>query len=110
VFDVDKVKDNDLVQVIGYNNWQIQPHSFTAVFYATTQYLHGLITPRLTGVYIPNLYYKDSGFISFDVGFRIGPHYRVNVTVTDFLGNNPYRDLGLFRDRDEVHASATVLF
>jgi hypothetical protein len=110
VLDVDPLADGDLVQVIGYNNWQIQPHSLTAVFYATTQYLNGLITPRLTGVYIPNFYYKDSGFISFDVGFRIGPHYRVNVTVTDFLGKDPYRDIGLFRDRDEVHASATVLF
>jgi hypothetical protein len=51
-----------------------------------------------------------SGFVSFDVGFRVGPHYRFNVTVTDFFGGNPYRDIGLFRDRDEVHASATVLF
>jgi hypothetical protein len=103
-------KATDLVQVIGYNDWALQPHSLTTVFYATTQYLNGLITPRLTGVYVPNFYYKDSGFISFDVGFRVGPHYRLNVTVTDFFGGDPYRDLGLFRDRDEVHASATVLF
>ncbi len=110
VLGVDDIDDNDLLQVIGLNDWMVQKHSLTAVFYATTQYLNGLITPRLTGVYVPNLYYKDSGFISFDVGFRIGPHYRVNVTVTDFLGKNPYRDIGLWRDRDEVHASATVLF
>jgi hypothetical protein len=72
--------------------------------------LRGLIVPRLTGAYLINPYYEDSGFISFDVGFRIGPHYRVNVTVSDFFGGNPYRDLGFFRDRDELHASATVLF
>jgi len=97
------------------------------VGFATTQYLHGLIIPRLTGALVVNPDYKNdnpmkdspeykanqhitSGFVSFDVGFRVGPHYRFNVTVTDFFGGNPYRDIGLFRDRDEVHASATVLF
>jgi hypothetical protein len=59
---------------------------------------------------MPNPYYQDSGFVSVDLGFRIGPHYRVNVMVTDFVGKDPYRDLGLWRDRDEVHASLTVLF
>ncbi len=107
---VDDIKDNDYVQVIGYNDWRIQRHSYTLVFYATTNYFNGLFTPRLTGVYLPNPYYKDSGFVSLDLGFRIGPHYRVNVMATDFVGKDPYRDIGLFRDRDEVHASATVLF
>jgi len=107
---VDDVKDSNSVQVVGYNDWRIQRHSYTLVFYATTNYFNGIFTPRLTGVYMPNPYYKDSGFVSLDLGFRIGPHYRVNVMATDFVGKDPYRDIGLFRDRDEVHASATVLF
>jgi hypothetical protein len=110
VLNVDPVKDGGFVHVVGYNDWRIQKHAYTLAFFATTQYLRGLIVPRLTGAYLINPYYEDSGFISFDVGFRIGPHYRVNVTVSDFFGGNPYRDLGFFRDRDELHASATVLF
>lgn len=127
VFGVDDDDDSDLTNVVGYNDWRIPANSYTVVGFATTQYLHGLIIPRLTGAMVINPDYKDdnpnkdapnydegqktlSGFVSFDVGFRVGPHYRFNVTVTDFFGGNPYRDLGLFRDRDEVHASATVLF
>lgn len=110
VMNLDDIKDSDLVQQIGYNDWRVQQNSYTLVFFATTNYFHGIFTPRLTGVYIPNPYYRDSGFVSLDLGFRIGPHYRVNVMATDFVGKNPYRDLGLFRDRDEVHASVTVLF
>jgi hypothetical protein len=103
-------RDDDLVQVIGYNDWRVQKNSYTVVAFATTNYMNGIITPRLTGVWIVNPYYQDSGYVSLDVGFRIGPHYRVNVTATDFIGKNPYRDLGFFRDRDELHASLTVLF
>ncbi|MET0284347.1 MAG: DUF1302 family protein [Polyangiales bacterium] len=110
VTDLDRVRDSDLVQVVGYNDWRINKNSYTLVFFATTNYMRGIITPRLTAVYMPSPYYKDSGFVSLDVGFRIGPHYRLNVTVTDFVGKNPYRDLGFFRDRDEVHGSLTVLF
>lgn len=110
VMNLDRVNDSDLVQVIGYNDWRVQQNSYTFVFFATTNYFHGIFTPRLTGVYLPNPYYKDSGFVSLDLGFRIGPHYRVNVTATDFVGKDPYRDIGLFRDRDEVNASLTVLF
>jgi hypothetical protein len=110
VLDFDQTKDANFVQVLGYNDWPMQKNAYTLAFFSSTQYLRGLITPRLIAAYVINPYYEDSGFISFDVGFRIGPHYRINVTVTDFIAKNAYRDLGLFRDRDEVHASATVLF
>jgi hypothetical protein len=40
----------------------------------------------------------------------MGPHYRLNIVATDFVGKDPYRDLGLFRDRDEVAANLTLLF
>jgi hypothetical protein len=103
-------KDVDAVEVVGYNDWRAQKHSYRVIGYATTTYFNGFFTPKLTGAWIINPYYKDSGFYSLDLGFRIGPHYRVNVTATDFIGKNAYRDLGLFRDRDELHASFTTLF
>lgn len=107
---LDEIKDANSVEVVGYNDWRAQRHSYRVIFFATTNYWHGLFTPRVTGAWIVNPYYADSGFYSIDLGFRIGPHYRVNATITDFIGKNAYRDLGLFRDRDEIHASLTVLF
>jgi hypothetical protein len=79
---------------------------------ARTNYLNGRITLGLTGVVIPNIYAElgHSGFYSIDVGFRFGPHYRLNITATDFVGKDPYRDIGLYRDRDELHAAFSVLF
>jgi hypothetical protein len=99
-----------LTNVPGYNGWKLQKHTYRIVAVARTSYMHGLINVGLTGMYMPNPYAKDSGFYSVDVGFRIGPTYRLNVILTDFVGKDPYRDLGLFRDRDEVAANFTVLF
>jgi hypothetical protein len=126
VFDVDDLRDHDLVAAIGYNDWRIPQNSYVVSGMASTQYLRGLITPRVIGAVMINPDYKDdvpdpstreyelnqhiaSGFVSFDVGFRVGPHYRFNLTITDFFSKHPYRDFGLFRDRDEIHASMTVL-
>jgi hypothetical protein len=106
----DDVKTGYLREVPGYNKWEAQKHSYRVIFAARTNYLNGKITLGLTGAYIPNPYADDSGFYSIDLGFRFGPHYRLNVTATDFFGKDPYRDLGLFRDRDELHAALSVLF
>jgi hypothetical protein len=97
-------------EVPGYNGWKAQEHSYRVIFAARTNYLNGRISLGLTGAYFPNPYAKDSGFYSIDVGFRFGPHYRLNITATDFVGKDPYRDLGLFRDRDELHAALAILF
>ena len=64
---------------------------------AKTNYLNGKMTLGLTGAWIPDPYAQDSGFYSIDVGFRFGPHYRLNITATDFIGKDPYRNLGLYR-------------
>lgn len=107
---MDNFEGEKWVQVPGYNAWQLQRHTFRVVAVARTSYLHGLINVGLTGMYMPNPYAKDSGFYSIDVGFRIGPIYRLNLVVTDFVGKDPYRDIGLYRDRDEIAANFTVLF
>jgi len=36
--------------------------------------------------------------------------WRMNVTVTDFFGADPYANVGLFRDRDEINLSLTAQF
>ncbi len=108
--DMDSPEGKQLVNAPTFNKWQLQKHSFRVVALARTSYLHGLISLEVLGCWLPNIYYQDSGFYTVDVGFRIGPHYRLNVRVTDFIGKNPYVDLGLYRDRDEVAANFTVLF
>jgi hypothetical protein len=108
----DDIKNKFLREVPGYNNWNAQPNSYRVIFAARTNYLNGKISLGLTGAWLPNPYSKlgDSGFYSIDVGFRFGPHYRLNITATDFIGKDPYRDLGLYRDRDELHAALSILF
>jgi hypothetical protein len=108
--DMDSADGQKLTNVPGYNKWQLQKHTFRVVGVARTSYLNGRINVGFTGMYMPNPYAKDSGFYSVDVGFRIGPIYRLNVIVTDFVGKDPYRDIGLFRDRDEIATNFTVLF
>lgn len=108
--DMDSPEGRRLVQLVGFNQWPLQKHSYRVAGIARTTYLHGFISLNLMGVYMPNPYAKDSGFYSVDVGFRLGSQYRLNLVITDFIGKDPYRDLGLYRDRDEVLANLTVLF
>lgn len=103
-------KDARLVEVPIYNDWQAQKHSFAVVMQARTSYRHGAITPRLTAAWLPNLYAGDSGFYSIDVELRLATNYLLNVRATDFIGKDPYRELGLFRDRDELHVAFTVQY
>lgn len=103
---LDERKDWAAVEIPGYNDIAAVEHSFKLVFAMSTNYLHGLITPKLVAVYVP----KESAFYTLDVGFRFGPHYRLNVTMTDFIGTEPYEGVGLFRDRDEIATALTVLF
>jgi hypothetical protein len=103
-------KDELLVEVPLYNLWSAQKHTFNVVFMARTTYLHGKVSPRVTAAWLPNLYAGDSGFVSIDVDFRLSTHYGLNIRATDFFGKDAYRELGLFRDRDEVHAALTVQF
>lgn len=108
--DMDSLEGRSLVNLVSYNQWQLQKHSYRVVALARTNYFKGLLTLNLMGVYMPNPYAKDSGFYTIDVGFRLGAHYRLNIVATDFVGKDPYRDLGLFRDRDEILANLTILF
>jgi len=105
---------NDLVNVPGYNDWLIKEHSFTLVFATFTQYLHGMLTPKLVVAYLPPY---DSGkddwgaaFISASLAVRLGPYWRMRLQINDFFGYDPYKSVGLFRDRDEINLSILCQF
>jgi hypothetical protein len=102
--------DAKLLEVPIYNAWQAQKHSFSFVTQIRTSYAHGTITPRITAAWLPNHYARDSGFYSIDVEFRLANAYLLNLRMTDFIGKDAYRELGLFRDRDELSASFTIQY
>jgi hypothetical protein len=102
--------DAKLVEVPIYNAWQAQKQSFSVAMQVRTSYLRGRVTPRLTGAWLPNRYAGDSGFYSADVDLRLATNYLLNLRVTSFVGKDPYRELGLFRDRDELHAALTIQY
>jgi len=97
---------NDLIQIPGYNDFKVAKNSYTLVFVASTNYEHGAIAPRVTAAYI----HPESGFISTQVDFRLGPTWRLRLQLTDFFGKDPYKALGFFRDRDELNVMLRAQF
>ncbi len=96
-----------LVEIPGFNDYNVRKwDSMKFIFAAFTQYLHGLLTPKLVVVYI----YPDSAFVSASLSVRLGNHWRAQLTLTDFYGKNPYKGVGLFRDRDEINLSLLCQF
>ena len=80
--------------------------SMKFIFATFTQYLHGLLTPKLIAAYI----YPDSAFVAASLAVRLGDHWRVKLTLADFFGANAYKGVGLFRDRDEINLSILCQF
>lgn len=95
-----------LVWVPGYNDYKVKMHSGSAVFAITTNYLRGAIQPKVVFAYIDPM----SGFISTEVNFALGRHWRFRVQLTDFFGKDPYKAVGFFRDRDEFNLAVRYQF
>lgn len=96
-----------LVEVPGLNDYKTRKWDSMKFIFATfTQYLNGLLTPKLVVAYI----YPDSAFISAELAVRLGDHWRVRLQVNDFFGADPYKGVGLFRDRDEINLSILCQF
>ncbi len=119
VFGLSDIDTEDLVEIPGFNDYKVTQHSLRVIFAAFTQYLHGLLTPKVIVAWIlPDLARKSgidaitdsSAFISGSLAVRLGDTWRLNLTVTDFFGNDPYSGVGLFRDRDEVNLSILAQF
>jgi hypothetical protein len=95
-----------LVDVPGFNRMAVEPNSYTIVLVASTDYFHGLLKPSLVGAWLP----MDNGFYSINLAFRFGEAWRMVVSATDFIGKDPYKSIGLFKDRDEVNLRLQLLF
>ena len=89
----------DLINIPGFNEYVIKEHSWTLVAVAGTNYFNGFFAPRVVAAFV----YPNSGFVSFKAAFRIFEHWRAELAITDIFGEDPYKALGLFRDRDEIN-------
>lgn len=95
-----------LTQIPSYNDYAVQMHSFTFVFGTRTTYVNGLLSPGALVAYIP----PDNGFYRLGLGVRFSEVWNMNISLTDFFGGDPYKSVGLFRDRDEINMSLTCQF
>jgi len=109
--------DQHIVDVPGYDSTESNQESLTLVFSAFTYYFHGLVMPRLVAAYIPakdfeldppNTY--GAGFVTGTLNFTLGTNWRAALGYTQFFGDNPYKSVGLFRDRDEAFARLRYQF
>ncbi len=114
-----------IVYAPGYDTTVPTPMMTTLVFAAFTTYWHGLFTPGVTAVYVPRYaeviedsgdvfdseaFEKGSGFVSASFKFAPGNHWRLETGYNYLFGDDPYNDIGLFRDRDEVYGKIRYQF
>jgi len=99
------------VTIPSYMETFVETHEMRLVGVISTNYMNGFITPSLVGVYtLPDSTGAMDGYYSLSVAFRFGEYWRMKLAVTDFFGSDPYRGIGMFRDRDEVNMTLTCMF
>ena len=102
----DNEDEQSMVDVPGFNKMYTEDNSYTVVLALRTEYFHGLLRPALLGVWLP----LDNGFYSINLAFRFNETWNMALRITDFIGKNPYKSVGLFKDRDEVNLTVTCQF
>lgn len=95
-----------ILEIPGYDSTLAEEHSFRLVGAVFTSYLNGMLTPRIIGAWLP----KNGGFLSVQMDVALGNHWRILAAVNQFFGDNPYKGIGLFRDRDEVNVRVRYQF
>lgn len=104
------------VEIPGYDTTVLQPHSFKLIGAIFTSYLHGMLSPKIVGVWAfardPSGELVDQGgLLSASLGMAFGDHWRLNLALNEFFqGHSKYDGLGLFADRDEVNLSVRFQF
>lgn len=102
----DEAKDSILVEIPGYNNYKVETNLMQVAFAVATIYMKGFLVPKVIGA----LVFPDSAFYSLDLGINFSAKVGIHLVATDFIGSDPYKRLGLFRDRDEFNMSLTCRF
>jgi hypothetical protein len=112
---VDFNENEHLMDIPGYDSTALTEGelpglvSSTLVFALLTKYYHGRIKPVIAAAIDP----RDSaktGFVSAKVGFDIGNNWQITTGLNELWSKDPYKGIGLFRDRDEVFMKVQYLF
>ena len=103
---VDFDASEHLISVPGFDSTPLKQHSFVLVGVVTTNYLNGMIQPVLIGAYLP----PADGFMSAQLRFVFGNHWRIQLAMNMFWGADPYNSVGFFRDRDEFNLKVVYQF
>ena len=110
---LDYDSNEKILDVPGFDTTLSSRQNFTLVGVITTNYLNGLIQPVLIGAYLPPSDLSNprhNGFFSGQLRFIFGNHWRMQLAVNLFWGDDPYRSVGFFRDRDEVNLKVVYQF
>lgn len=116
-----------LIEIPGYDSTLMPMHRFQLGGTLFTSYLHGMITPRISGAWVfgyhglrndlsdrsntPEVDLVDGGgLLSASVAFAFGSNWRVTLALNEFFGPDAYYGLGLFGDRDEVNVTIRYQF
>lgn len=118
-----------VVDIPGYDTTMTSPYSTTLVFALLTNYFHGRFSPLIIAAYLPQYmtddqvahdwtffaaigeaFKKGSGFTSVQLRFSWDNHWRLELGMNQLYGYDPYKGVGLFRDRDEVYAKVKYQF
>lgn len=110
------VKGDCILEVPGYDSTLMRRHHFRLGWNIFTSYMHGLITPRVSGFWLfaadgwRKNFKNGGGLVSIGVDFAFGRNWRLGVAVNQFFGDDPYYGMGFFRDRDEVNLKVRYQF
>jgi hypothetical protein len=89
----------------GYS-YEIEKQSWRLVGAMYTSYFHGTFTPGVVVAYV----HPESGFVNAYAKFKLGDYWRIELSLLDFFGSDPYFKTGLFRDRDEINLKVRFQF
>jgi len=109
----DEIK-KDYTVIPNFNKYPPSVHSYTLAFVTNTTYMHGLLKPGLSLVWVIPEDFPDKDtfnfFYTLTMDFRFNEVWSARLTWIDFFGDNPYKSVGLFRDRDEINLGITCQF
>ena len=118
-----------IVDIPGYDTTIRDPYSTLLVFAILSDYFQGRLRPIIIQAYLPSYlpddsvahnyrffaaigeaFKKGSGFTSVRLQILWDNYWRVELGTNLIYGYNPYKSLGLFRDRDEVYVKLKYQF
>ena len=111
-------EDEHVLDIPGYDSTESKKHAMKFIGALRTNYLHGGLVPSIVGAYLfsGNTFTKafefevPSGFVSSKLDIVLGNHWRITPSMTFYFGKDPYKGVGLFRDRDEINLKIKYQF